>query len=380
MLEIQKFLRAAVAPPYCGLYDLEKKYQIKSKRHPVYPNLVLLKYSQTESPMHERIVQECRGIILDEQDDWRIVSRAFDKFFNHGEGHAAPIDWASARVQEKVDGSLCVLYPYDGKWHVATSGSPDAGGNVSSLNKELTFQQMFWMTLCADTLPSPTCNICFYFEISGPLNRVVVQHKEISLTLLGARDLLTQYEFSADEFVGNGLFGDRFTGVNRIKSFALQSFDEIAATFAHMNPLQQEGYVIVDKDFHRVKVKHPGYVALHHAKGGLSRKAFIEIARTNEVSEVEVAFPEFKPYIEETKERYERLVAEVEADYWRLQDIVEQKDFARHAVVTRCASALFAVRAKKAPSVKEFFREYRVDSLMGLLGYKDNDIPTVEVA
>jgi hypothetical protein len=64
--------------------------------------------------MHEPIVRESRGVILDEADDWRVVARAFDKFFNYGESGADEIDWGTARVQEKVDGcfrrgqSVCV--------------------------------------------------------------------------------------------------------------------------------------------------------------------------------------------------------------------------------------------------------------------------------
>ena len=33
-------------------------------------------------------------------------------------------------MQEKLDGSLCVAYYYQGDWHVATTGTPDAGGPV----------------------------------------------------------------------------------------------------------------------------------------------------------------------------------------------------------------------------------------------------------
>ena len=93
----------------------------------MYPNLVLFKYDQVNSPMDNPVVQECRGIILDEADDWRVIARPFTKFYNYGEPNAASIDWTTARVQEKVDGSLCAFYHYKGDWHVATTGTPDAG-------------------------------------------------------------------------------------------------------------------------------------------------------------------------------------------------------------------------------------------------------------
>lgn len=90
---LQKFLRDGGS-----IQDLTDKYAIKTSRHRKYDNLVLFKYNQIESPFAEKIVCECRGVILDESNDWNIVSRPFNKFFNHGEGHAAPIDWATAQV------------------------------------------------------------------------------------------------------------------------------------------------------------------------------------------------------------------------------------------------------------------------------------------
>lgn len=125
MLAVQHHLRSGGT-----IDDLLREHGIKSRRHSKHENLVLLKYNQVESDFRKPIVRECRGLVLDEADDWRVVCRAFDKFFNYGEPGAAEIDWGTARVQEKLDGSLTTLYSYAGRWHVATSGSPDAAGDV----------------------------------------------------------------------------------------------------------------------------------------------------------------------------------------------------------------------------------------------------------
>ena len=347
--------------------DLLDRYAIVAKRHRKYDNLVLFKYSQIDSPFAEPLVRECRGIILDEADGWRVISRAFDKFFNHGEGHAAKVDWATARVQEKLDGSLAVMYPYDGNWHVATSGTPDASGEVNGFG--LTFAELFWRTFDAQELRLPPLHLglCFFFELMGPLNRIVVRHPHERLTLLGARYLPTQEEISAAEVA---LHLPGIGPCHIVREFALQSFEQIAYTFATMSPLSQEGYVVVDAAFNRVKVKHPGYVALHHMKGGTSRKTFVEIVRSGESEEVVDAFPEFKPLLEETRAAYERLIADVKGDYERLCGIEQQKAFAIEAVKTRCSAALFAVRAGKAQGVRAFLRDARIDMVMGLLGYK----------
>lgn len=154
--------------------NLLSQYAIKAVRHRTYQNLILFKYNQIESPFREPIVQSARGTILDELDNWRHVSRPFSKFFNYGEGLAATIDWSKARVLEKLDGSLVCLYFYAGKWHVQTSGTPDATGDVNGMG--LTFADLFWQVFGELKLPLPSelpslvpaSDVTFLFELTTP--------------------------------------------------------------------------------------------------------------------------------------------------------------------------------------------------------------------
>ena len=86
--------------------------------------LIQLKYSQLESKMSERIVQECRGLILDEANDWAIVCYPFDKFFNYSESNAVKLNWDNSEIFEKLDGSLMMLYFYDNQWNCLLYTSP----------------------------------------------------------------------------------------------------------------------------------------------------------------------------------------------------------------------------------------------------------------
>jgi hypothetical protein len=376
MRETQRFMRKTNSTAD-SVTALLERFAIKTKTHPDYPQLHLFKYDQIASPFAEPIVRECRGIILDASDDWRVVSRAFDKFFNHGEGLAATIDWSTASVQEKLDGSLCVLYPYGGKWHVATSGTPDASGDVNGFG--VTFKDLFWKTWAGRPLPRDVGR-CFFFELTGPLNRVVVQHRESKLTLLGGRNLHTQLEYEPIVAADYLRWGADWARVH-----PLTTIEAAVASFDNLKPLEHEGYVICDANFNRIKVKHPGYVALHHAKGGLSRRAFVDIARAGETSEVLAAFPEFTGQVDEIKVRLETLIAAVEADYERLRDIPVQKDFALQAVRTRLSAALFAVRLARPRgeagplTVRQYIQDMSVDKLLDLLGYRaDDDVSRAE--
>lgn len=355
MLEVQKFLREHT------LADLLSRYSVKHRRHAEHQNLVLLKYDQIASPMSERLVQECRGIVLDEARDWAVVARAFDKFFNHGEGHAALIDWAKARVQEKVDGSLCMLYRYAEQWHVATTGTPDASGDVNGGAR--TFASLFWETFAAQSLPLPPPNMVLIFELTSPYNRIVVRHNAASLTLLAARDRDRDFE----EMPVDNL-RDTYPVV---KHHALGSLDDALATFRLLDPLATEGYVVVDAAFRRIKVKHPGYIALHHMKGnGASPtdKRLLDVVRSGESPELLTAFPEWAEDVERVRKAYSTLVDELTEAYARWKDIPVQKDFALKAVATRCSGALFSVRSGKVGSISEFLRQMNVDALVKVLG------------
>ena len=319
------------------------------------------------------MVRECRGIILDEAKGWAVVSRAFDKFGNEGEGYVPVIDWSTARVQEKLDGSLCVLYHYDGAWHVATSGSPDASGEVRQAGMRdglveasgLTFADYFWETFKAEggTLPEAS-DLCFAFELMGPLNRIVVVHAKPWLRLLAVRDRVTGQQYLPDDYAAT-------VAIPAVQSFPLGTIEEIHASFEHISPVSQEGYVVVDGAFNRVKIKHPGYVALHHAKDGMGPKAFVEIARTGEVSEVVGAFPEFKPLIEEARAKYTALVDAVRVRYETIKSIETQKDFAMEALKTPYSVALFQLR--KGVALEDFFKDVAIDKLMSWMGVARED-------
>ena len=110
MLELQKFMQEhdnwaellATEP-----YNLKISY---------YEKLVMFKYNQLTADFSIPLVREARGIILERKPPYRVVCWPFEKFFNYGEDHAAQINWSTASVQEKIDGSLMKCYFWDGEW------------------------------------------------------------------------------------------------------------------------------------------------------------------------------------------------------------------------------------------------------------------------
>jgi hypothetical protein len=364
--ELQRLLIEKLETPE----SLELKYAIKHKKHNKYNNLVLFKYNQTESPMHKQVVQEARGIILDSNDNWKVVSRSFDKFFNYNEPLAKIIDLTNCKVQEKLDGSIMSLFFYDNQWHVASSGTPDASGPVNDTG--MTFADLFWK-IWKDNhyeLPHPSeGKLTFIFEMTTPYNRVVVRHQESSLTLIGIRNNVTGNELDLDYFYG--------FDYPIVKHFPFKTFGEVIDSLKDFDGLNQEGYVLVDKDFNRIKIKHPKYIQLHHMHGnnGPSFKGMLGIFLAGEKSEYLSCFPEFMPVYDKVVNSFNNTVTDLQVQY---DDILEalppnatQKEFALIAKDMRDSGAMFAMRAGKIKSFEEYLRALSVDKCLESIGLKN---------
>lgn len=274
-----------------GLNKLLEDFKLKTSET---DNKVLIKYDQIESNYAYEIVRECRGLIL-EKDTWKIMSFPFKKFFNIQEGHAPKIDWSTAHVLEKVDGTFIHLYWDWNKeeWCVGTTGTPEGDGPVN-MRTNFTFKQLFWETV-GNKYPEFITNklgkhLVYMFELTSPYNTVVKQHTEPALTLLGVRNRDTLEEFPFRWVIKESII----IGIPVVKLFPLlqpRGVAELTKTFDGM-PYSEEGYVVLDVYMNRVKVKNPAYVAVHHLKDRMNSYNIMEIIKTNEVDEFNATFPE----------------------------------------------------------------------------------------
>ncbi len=379
MNALQAALRAGATPE-----QLSRDLSIAVKPHPAWPHLLMFKYSQVASDFRNPVVQACRGVILDSSDDWKVVAWSFNKFFNHGDPMAAELDWDSAVVQQKVDGSLIQMYHYAGAWHVATSGLPDAGGKVNGWNK--TFGELFWDTFKAQGLLLPDeydhdpeesplrrdwSRFTFSWELTTPLNRVVVDHRESKVTLLGMRDRVRGIECGVHQ--GPAAWP-------KVKHYPLHSLEATLTVLGQQKGLADEGFVAVDKHWNRVKFKNDDYLRLHHLRGNgnPTPKRALDVILNGETAEILASFPEWRPLFDAVGQRLCDMVSCLEAWHEEARErtymcspdgfmtgdfdpkahpAAAQKIFAQHAVKSPCPGALFALRAGKVGSIREFFQK-----------------------
>lgn len=344
MLETQFFLRQK------GLQSLNDEYSISYKRHQEYPNLVQLKYSQLDSDMSKKIVQECRGLILDEADDWSVVCYPFEKFFNYTASNAPKIDWENAKIYEKLDGSLMTLYFYDNKWIVASSGLPDASGKVK--DQDYTLKELFWKIWEQEQYHLPKIETsCYVFEMTAPSIRVLVPYEKESINLIGVRDLQNLKEYSIND-VANEEW-------KRVKQYPLKSLESLAEDCRALNPIKNEGFVVCDNNFRRVKIKSPQYVKLNllkGAKGQFTDRYLIDIIQSNEEEEFLGYFEEYRPKYNELKEKYLNLIQGLENLYEEVKEIEDKREIGLKVKGSKFPTLFFQIKEGKVNSVKDYIR------------------------
>lgn len=375
MLKIQEYILKH------GIEKAIKDFQLKSKD---YENKILLKYDQLVSPTLMALpeMQDCRGIILD-KSDWSVMSLAFRKFFNSEEGNAHKIDWSTAHVLEKLDGSCIQVYwdKYKNSWFAGTTGTAEGEGEVNN-KLGTTFNQLFWKTIAEKY---PTFRIewldkkcCYVFELTTPYNIVVKPHGESSVALLTARNLVTLKEATREELLEAG----RVLHLPVVKSFDLNAKDvgALLRTFDNMI-WHDEGYVVVDANHNRVKIKNPKYVAVHHLKGKSAEHNILTIVKSNEIEEFGATFPDRKEELYKLKESYDKLVGQL-TDVWtelqafRPKNITpaEKKKYAQGVFevcgkykLNQFTGLYFALNEEKVSSIEDYMLEYDDKALYKIL-------------
>jgi len=355
--------------------DNPKDWETKLKKDPYSLQItrdqgyVIFSY-KIDSKFSEPLVHECRGIILREED-WSVVCFPFIKFFNYGEGYAADIDWSSARVQEKLDGSIIKLWWDRDHWWVSTNGVIDARkcplfNDLSESNRtyydlfnEAAVECLDYSVLCKDRT--------YIFELVSPYNRVVVPYKETRIYHIGTRDNRTFQEIDQD------------IGVPKPQTYSFNSLKE-AVEAAKALPFSEEGYVVVDKNWNRVKIKSPAYVSVHHLSnnGRVNKKRILELISINEHKEFLTYFPEYIEHVDKVQVDLENFYKKVEADIEKFfsRNYIDKKSFAldvtKEAVNPGLMFAIYDGKFSKE-NYKEYFRNLMspINKMMQFLGYKE---------
>jgi hypothetical protein len=237
-----------------------------------HPSLPLSIYNYSRKTQYEGkwddVTLQCRGVITDNATG-KVLVRPFKKFFNYEE--LVGNKWKESQlppmsdyvyIQEKLDGSLGILFNYEGEWIMATRGSFASEQAIKGLE----------ILKSKYNLDSWLKHYGYLVEIIYPENRIVVDYgkKERIVFLSVVMNEGYEWELFDDSelhwttsksiFKMNGIKKEDVVQTEQHFNFS----DDLYKSLKEKNENNKEGFVL---RFHpgnfRVKIKFEEYVRLH---------------------------------------------------------------------------------------------------------------------
>lgn len=289
-----------------GLQEMvEKKYV---NRQTSLDGLHIYSYSDscTFDRMWTPITRVARGLIIDPNTK-DIVALPFPKFFNVGE-NADILPDLPFETFEKMDGSLIILFHYQGEWRTATRGSFQS-------------EQAQWARIYIQRLDLSALDkdVTYLAEAIYPMNRIVVHYSVEGLFLLAA------YRRDGEEMSYDALCEvSARAGFDLAKRLPYDSISDLLVKQKTL-PATEEGWVLRFANGHRVKVKGDEYMRIHRLVSRLTPLAVWEsMLAGDDLMTFKKELPEefwndFDTIIALLSRERDKITADVrkEADLWR---------------------------------------------------------------
>lgn len=273
---------------------------------------------------------KCRGLIIN--SDGKILNYPFERFFNYWEKEHSEIDWNTSEIQEKADGSLICVF-WNGKdFEVTTRGSfyPNEKADTDFLK---LFKERFTNFDLLDK------NTCYMFELITKHNRIVKWYEDERIYLIGARNLKTFNEISQTELDDIA----KTINVLRPKRFSAYSFDECKSLFESFKD-DDEGLVVVDSNFNRVKVKQESYLKLSRIKMLKEQDIFdYVLGKTQIDKEYLDKLPEVVNVVNFVSAYWNKVKQEISEVFEKYKNKATRKEFALEVIKFPYKSVLFSM-------------------------------------
>lgn len=365
------------------LSDLKAQYAIKGRINKEL-NCVSLNYDMLNSPSGSQIVEECRALIL-ELNTWNVLSWPFQRFYNYGQPQAGiGFNWNNFDVFNKLDGSLVSLwFTPDATYHFSTKSVPDASCGCDGSDK--TYNSLIRSAIISMTNGNLEDFISYFIpgysyalELTTPENQLVVQNKEKKLTLLAIRNLTTLKEVKLSDWVR-----DMGYPYPIAPSFKGNDLEQVKQKVLAINPMEEEGYVLVDDNFNRIKMKSEGHFLLSRCRDSLGKspKTRLEMILLEKVDDVWPTQPVWiQNKLTDMMNAIKELSYTIQTQFNLVNNITSnQKDFALLVKDVEYKAALFTMRKDSSVSAMDWIRTTGLKNPGNMLKILKNVVSSLDV-
>ena len=324
-----------------NLETLNRYYKDGLLYKQTHPSLPLTIWNYTEKVQYEMlwddVTIQCRGLVTD--DAGSIVAKPFPKFFNYEEvidKGVIPWDSEYIYVQEKMDGTLGILFNYKDEWIMATRGSFTSDQAIKGL-------EIIKRNYDLNKFVKEVAYLC---EIIYPENRIVVDYGDERIIFLGATVPELEFNWTPAKaiFKTSGIPEDDIVW-SKMDTLSNETFKN----YQDLNHHNKEGFVIrFYPSNYRVKIKFEEYVRLHKIMTNFStRNVWETLSNGEDILSSLVDVPDefhakIKVYVDELKGQFNTIENEYK---WIFKTIINGLDV--HNVPKEKYRATFAEYALK---------------------------------
>ena len=251
----------------------KEPYNIAIKPAPYNKDWYMFSYNLFSSDFTNPIVKECRGCCLEIKDNKvsEILCYPYDKFFNYGDPNCAVIDWSSAKAEDKIDGMLLKVFKHNDMCIALTNGSWNPKGlPVDNITAESLLIQAFndctvnfynemmvVNSLDSNHWTNKIPNGCtIMIELTSPYNRVICKYDKIKLWFHGFRD---EKYVECDPEEIKSMYNIPY---DIPKSIPVNNSEQVLEMAKKLDGRYEEGFVVCDKNFNRIKLKCDDYLRI----------------------------------------------------------------------------------------------------------------------
>ena len=267
------------------------------------------------------------------------------------------------------------MFYHNNAWHIATNGTINAYNCIvykedKETNK--TYGSIFNFALRGHLnqfFESLDKDYTYMFELVSPYTRLVVDYPDTALYYLSRRNIHTMEE----DNVRPEAFKE--FGILFPKTYSLKTLEDCLAYVKTMDK-NEEGFVVKDAAFHRIKIKSPEYLLAFRAKnnGVLSTKRIVKMIREESIDDLLAYCPEYKERVDIVINKYKILIHSFEEEYQRFiimhprkWETLDRKDFAALVSSSWAKDFLFKKRGDPELRAEDYINSLSIARLISLL-------------
>ena len=239
--------------------------------------MVLYNYTDqcTYEKKWDKYTLNARGTVY-EIETGKIIAKAFPKFFNFEELPVSKsrnlLKQKDFSVTEKMDGSLGIIFHYDGEWFANTRGSftSDQAIECKKIMQRYNFAENRGLE-----------SVTLLVEIIYPENKIILDYGiERKLVLLAAYNNISLEECGRETLIEIG----EITNIDVVKRDHFDSIEELINKQKTLTK-NEEGFVVLfNRTGERVKFKSKEYLKLAHALSSMTPLNFWKLMKNGKIS------------------------------------------------------------------------------------------------